>query len=162
MGGVRMLTLKRKVFSLNNQYSVFNSNNNIVYTACGKYLSLWKSIRLYDNSGNEIFVIKKRPFHIMPEYDVYSQGQLFAKLKRKFFYGKYVLLIFNGPSIQIAESQLWSKRFTIYNGNTPIIIIQKFLAFAHIYSIEYSNDQNPALSVAYGIIIDMIFRKYSR
>lgn len=158
-----MLILKRKLFALNNQYTIYDgANNTLVFTARSRYLSPTKNIRLYDAAGNKILHIKKKLFRIMPEYDIYSENQLVAKIKRKFAYSKYVLLIFNGPSIQIAESIFYSKRFTVYSASRALVIIQKLLALSHTYSIDYSQEQSASVAVAYAIVVDMLFRKSAR
>lgn len=157
-----MLILKRKLFTLNNAYTVKDENENIVFTARGRFLSPGRHVRIYDTDGNEMAYIRKRLFGFPAEFHVYQAGQLVSKIKRKLVFDRHLLLIYSQLFNGIAEGKFWEKKFTIYDGPDPIAVTRKMLSFGHTYKVQMGAGWNPALIIAHAIVIDMVFRKYAR
>lgn len=157
-----MLILKRKLFTLNNAYTVQDENGNTVFAAKGRFLSPGRHVHIYDTDGNEVAYIKKCLLGFPAEFHIYQAGQLVSKIKRKLALDRHLLLIYSQLFNGMAEGGFWTKKFTIYDGPDPIAVTRKMLSFGHTYKVEMGAGWNPAFIIAHAIVIDMVFQKSIR
>ncbi len=75
------LTLKQKVFSLKERFTVTDEEGNPVYEVAGRLLSWGHKLTLTDMAGNEAAHINQKVISLVPKYFIEIPGQDEMELK---------------------------------------------------------------------------------
>lgn len=64
---MKKLYIKQKVFKLTDHYPVLNENQEKVYQVDQDFKLIGNRVHVSDSQGNEIFVIDKKIFSLLPQ-----------------------------------------------------------------------------------------------
>lgn len=149
--------INQKVFSLTDRFSIKDEFENDRFFVNAKLFTVGKKIHLEDLNGNQLFYIEQKFFKILPVYEIFKGGQLYAVLKKKLSFLKPKIEIDqNGMPFYIAGDK-WSHEFTIMRGDTLVASIsKKWFAFSDTYGVDIVSGENEAFIIALVICIDQI------
>ena len=69
------LLIKQRVFSWTDTYDVYDEYEHPKYFVKAEFLTLGHQIHVYDQSGNEIGMVKQRFPTLLPAFDIEVNGQ---------------------------------------------------------------------------------------
>lgn len=78
------LFINEKMFSIHNKFFVKDEEGNDVYEISSKAISLGDKTTVNDMQGNQIAYIEQEIFHLMPNYNIYVNGNLVCKISKIF------------------------------------------------------------------------------
>lgn len=155
--------VKQRVFSLLDQYKIYDRNQNALYQCKKKAFSLSGKIDFVDAKTDQtIYVMKKKLFRLMPIYEIYSQDTLIATIFKRFSIFKGKVDIHSTSGNFSVEGNYTNHQFNIHKGNMVVASIsKKWLSWGDSYEISVEEDENQELMVAMVIMIDRLFHSKS-
>lgn len=85
---MKRFVIKQQVLSLKDRFTVKDDMGNDAYFVEGEFLTLGKKLRVYDHHHQEILYIEQKLWRLLPEFDLYSQNELVATIKKDFAFFK--------------------------------------------------------------------------
>ncbi len=151
------LYIKQKLFSIGDKYSVFDENQNIVYSCQGEIFTLGNKLHLCDASGKEVVFIKQRLFTFLPKFELFVNGELFATLNKKFtfFYKKIEVESPHGNIV--IDGSFWDHTYTItVNGQIFGSVHKEWLTWGDVYQLDINTEEHTEFFVSLVLAIDCI------
>jgi uncharacterized protein YxjI len=146
------LYMKQKVFSLRDKFSVFDENQNILFTAQGAIFSFGRKITICGADGHECAYIKQKIFTLLRRYiiDIDSVSHTVVKeltlLKPSFHVEN------NGWTV---KGDIWEHSYEIKYGEEVIMSLSKhWLTWGDSYELDIPDDKNVLLALCTAIAID--------
>ena len=149
--------IQEKIFSIGDNFNIKDALGNDVFNVQGKIFSMGNKLRIYDIYNNEIVYIEQKLFKLLPEYNIYFNGNYAAKVKKEFtFFSNRFDIDSNMGKFEI-EGDFFAHDFSIMkNGNTVAVINKKWLSWGDTYEININEQENYAFIVALVIVIDQV------
>lgn len=140
------LIIKKKSFSLERGFSVFDEHNNKKYIIKTDMLTFgYPCIRLYDTEENEIGKVELSSKKGMGTYSIYLDGEELGTISRKMSVKMKLNLSFNEWKL---EGNLMQDSFIVYDKEQNIIMkFNKAFATKDTYVLEMNNRENEILSL---------------
>ena len=149
--------IKQKVFTLRDQFDIFDEHQNPAFKVEGKMFSFKNRLDLILPNGEMTLYAEKKVFTFLPEYTIYSPGgEALAVIKQKFgFRPKYV--VFEGNNDIRVEGNFWGHNFEVYkNGGVAASIVKKLFSFGDSYMIDIRDEEHAILYLFIVIVIDQV------
>lgn len=147
--------IKQKLFSLRTGFNIKNEFEEDVYSIKGEVLSLGKKLRLYDFEGNELVYIEQELFNFLPVYKIYIDGEVKAKVKKKFTLFRTEFSIESNGKEYTLEGDFLAHEYRILMQNKVIANISKeWFTFADTYGVEISDVESHPFILALVIVLD--------
>lgn len=149
--------IREKIFSIGDKFSIKDVSGNDVFNVDGKIFSLGNKLRIYDLHKNEIVYIEQKLLKLLPEYNIYLNGNYAAKVKKKFtFFSNRFDIDSNMGNFQI-EGDFFAHDFSIVKNDRIVAEInKKWVAFGDTYEIDINEEENYAFILAMVIVIDQV------
>ena len=149
------LYIKQKVFPIGDKYSIFNEEQQPVFSVSSEIFTFGAKIHLYDVAGLELFFIQQKLFKFLPEYHIYNGDSLRAIIKKEFSFFRPKLNITSQYGYFTFEGEIFAMDFAIYN-NGKIVgeLRKKWLSFGDSYELTIYDDNNAAFFCAIAVAID--------
>ncbi|HNZ43020.1 MAG TPA: LURP-one-related family protein [Bacteroidales bacterium] len=147
--------VKQKLWSLTDQFSVKDQQDNVVFFVDSERFSVAKKLFLSDNKKNVLFRIEQKLMKLLPIYEIYKGDMLYAVLKKKPGFLKAKIEIEqNGAPLLISGDKL-SLDFTISSDGKELAkISKKWSGLSDTYAVDISTGENDAFVIAMVICID--------
>ncbi len=150
------LYMKQKMFSLKQDFSIYDSQDVPYFRVEGKLFSLGRQLTIYNARTNEeLAYIKEEFFTLLTRMAVYRDDELVANVKQKFSFFR------NNFEIQEIgwhiEGDFWGYNYVIKNQEDQIIarIQQKLFSWVDTFEFDIADDQvDPVTVVAVILAID--------
>ena len=150
------LFINEKLFSIHRKFYVLNEQGENVYEISSEVLTIGDKTTVSDMSGNKIAYIEQRLLHLMPNYDIYINGQVACSIQKKFKLFKNNYELSNGYTI---DGNFMALNFTIKDDRGNIIgeLSRKFISIGDKYTIDiYDENKLPiVLSIIVAITNDV-------
>lgn len=151
------LMIKQKIFSFGDDFVVRDEMENPIITVKGKVFSFGDKLRIYDMYGNEIFYIEQKLFKLMPQYEIWQNGNQVAYLKREFTLFKPRINIQSVYGNFTIEGKILQHNFTIYRDNQDVAVVsKKFVSFSDTYTLDIRENENVYFLTTLVIVIDQM------
>lgn len=140
-------------FSLRDEFTIKNEQQEDVFLAQGEFLSWGKKISLYTMAGEELLLISEKLFKFLSQYDFYIGDELIGEMKREFSFLKprYRMV---APDWTI-QGDLWNHTYEIKAGDQVIAqISKKIFSFMDAYEIDVLAEDYVELILGIVIAID--------
>lgn len=152
--------IKQKVFSLKDNFDVFDEQQNPVYKVSGKFFSMKNKMELSNLNGDVLLSSEKKVFSFRPTYFIFDQhGTQIAKVKQKFsLRPKFEVNIYN----QAAEisGNFFQRTFDVnVPGGVAASIRKKVFSFGDSYEIEINDTENTEIYLYLVIVIDQVLHE---
>lgn len=155
---MKYVYLKQKVFALRDEYHVYDEQQNIVYQAKGKFISLNSHKDIFRaGESTPLYTIRQKILTFVPTYFLYdSNGKQVAKLAQQLlaFFGVKFNLLINGKPYQL-DGDFFGFNYSIKDEQGIVVQIRKkLLAWGDTYEIGIDDDFDETLAVSVVLMID--------
>ena len=150
------LYIKQKIFSWNDQFSVYDSLENELFTVKGEFFSFGKKLAIFDRNGNELYRIEQELFRFRPRYHIVKNGEVQATVVKEFsMFTPYYTV--EGPGWEV-QGDFWDHDYEILDAGRPIASVQKhWFTWGDTYEISVDERAyDPVAALAVAIIIDCV------
>lgn len=149
------LYIKQKIFSWKDKFFVYNENGEVVYQIEGELFSWGAKIHVYDNHERELFFIKQKLMCFLPEYEIYNQETLCARIKKEFTFFKPKMNVTSTYGTFVLQGDFLSMDFQILCNNVLLGEIHKeWFTWGDTYCLSIVNDKDAAFFATLVIAID--------
>jgi len=152
--------IKERAWSLTEAFVVRDQGGYPVFEIRGKFFHIGDNLVMYDmQSGAELVHIQQRLLSLMPHYEIYRNGQLWASMHEQFkFFGERFKIEGTNGMIFHVEGDIWNWNFSLSdnNGNLLAQIGRQFSLFRDSYAVEVAQNVDAPFVIALAIVIDMI------
>lgn len=154
---MRKLYVKQKVFKITDHYPIFDEQQTTVYKVDQDFRLIGNTVHVSDLYGQEIFVVEKVVFSLLPRYEVnFNDGRVLELKSRLAFLKKHIDVFPEEMGITL-EGDIFDNNFTINkHGNMIGGIRKELLALGDTYEISVYDERYQNLIVALMIAVDCI------
>jgi uncharacterized protein YxjI len=155
---MKYVYLKQKVFSIRDAFKVYDDQQQIIYEAKGKLLSLnsRRDIFKYGES-TPIYTMKQKIFAFAPTYFLYDRNQIqVAKMAQQLFafFGAKFNLVLQGKKYEI-KGDLFGYNYNIRDEQGVVVQInKKILSWGDTYQIAIHDTFEEGLAISVVLMID--------
>lgn len=152
--------IKERAWSLTEAFIVRDDAGRSVLEVRGKFFHIGDNLVIFDTySGQEVAQIKQHLISLMPNYEIFRNGQHWASVHEQFrFFGEgFKINGNNGVTFHI-NGDIWRWNFTVSDdyGNLMASIGRQFSLFRDSYAIDVAPNVDVPFIVALAIVIDMV------
>ncbi|MBU3184425.1 LURP-one-related/scramblase family protein [Clostridium estertheticum] len=149
--------IKQKIFSIGDNFSIKNFSGNDMFKVEGKIFSIGNKLRIYDMKDNEIVYIEQKLFKLLPEYNIYLNGNYAAKVKKEFtFFSNRFHIESNMGDYEIEGDFLAHDFSIVKNGKSIAQINKRWVSWGDTYEIDINESENHVFVLAMVIVIDQV------
>ncbi|MCR8969565.1 LURP-one-related/scramblase family protein [Facklamia sp. 7083-14-GEN3] len=133
--------MKQKVFSLKQDFDIYNDKQEPVYRVDSKLISFGRKAKILDlQSGEALCEVNQKVFSLFPTVDVTQNGKFVSRIRKKFsfFKPKYVIEGMNW----VVDGSILQHDYTIFDnqGKEIASIKKKFLSWSDTFEFEIINE----------------------
>lgn len=151
------LYIKQKVFSFGDKYDIYDKEENPVYNAWGEVFSFGNKLHLCDSAGNELLFIKQKMMVFLPTFELYVQGNLFAKVKKEFTFFNKKITVESTFGDFVIDGNFWDHEYQITcEGKLFGTVTKEWLTWGDVYALNINTEEHPEFFVALVLAIDCI------
>lgn len=152
--------IRERAWSLREAFIVRDDAGNAVFEIRGKFFHIGDDLVMYDRySGQELARIKQQVLSLLPHYQIYREGQLWATMHEQFriFGESFKIDGINGMAFHV-NGDLWHWNFNVTDGNGNLLaqIGRQFSLFRDSYAIDVAPGVDGPFIVAMAIVIEMV------
>ena len=150
------LYIKQKIFSWNDQFSVYDSLENELFTVKGEFFSFGKKLAIFDRNGNELYRIEQELFRFRPRYHIVKNGEVQATVVKEFsMFTPYYTV--EGPGWEV-QGDFWDHDYDITDAGRLVASVQKqWFTWGDTYEVSVDERAyDPVAALAVAIIIDCV------
>ena len=149
--------LRRKLFSIGEDFWIENDRGEQVYKVDGKVLRIRETFELQDASGEALAVIQAKLLAIRPTMNIERGGQVWATVKKALFTllrQHYTIHVQDGPVLE-AQGDILNHEYEITTGRQVVATISKrWFTLLDTYGIAIGPGQDEVLLLAAAVCID--------
>lgn len=152
--------IRERAWSLTEAFVVRDDSSNPVFEIRGKFFHIGDNLVMFDRyTGQELVHIKQRVISLMPHYEIYRDGQLWASMHEQFrLFGEGFKI--EGPNGMIfhVRGDIWNWNFAVTDGYGNLLaqIGRQFSIFRDSYAVDVAQGVDAPFVIALAIVIDMI------
>ncbi|EYE87751.1 hypothetical protein Q428_11700 [Fervidicella metallireducens AeB] len=155
--------IRQRIFSLGDNFTIKGEDDEPKFIVKGKVFSLGDKLSVEDLYGNELFYIEQKLFKFLPEYHIFQNGILVAKVKREFSFFKPKFYIESTYGTFDMVGDIFGYNFEIIkNGETVALVDKKWLSFSDTYGVEIDDRENHGFLLSLVIVIDQVIHDNRR
>lgn len=147
--------VKQRVFSFNDQFTVFDHNQDPIYKVNGKFFSVGNQLAITTNDGDAVLQIKQKLISFMPRYTISNDEKELCHVVKKmtFFRAKYEI----EPLNWTIEGSLFDHQYNVLESGTEIMSVEKkWLNWGDTYHLMIPNKDHETIGIALMIVLDMV------
>lgn len=147
------LLFKQRLFSWFDSYDIYDESGNTVYIVKGQ-LSWGHCLKIFDNIGREVGMVKERIFTFMPKFELYLGGNFVGQIEKKIaLFANHYNIDCNGWSVD-GNFLGWDYSIVDSGGNAVASISKELLHLTDTYVIDVVNPRDALLSLMVVLAID--------
>ena len=132
--------IRERAWSLTEAFVVRDDTGQPVFEVRGKFFHIGDDLVMFDiRTGQELVHIKQRLLSLLPHYEIYRNGQLWASMHEQFrlFGERFKIEGANGMIFHV-DGDIWNWNFSVSddNGNLLAQIGRQFSLFRDSYAVE--------------------------
>ena len=162
---MRKYYLKQKAIAVRASYTIYDENEQALYTCKAKMFSPRGTVEIFDASTqSHLFTMQRKLFSFMPvHYLIDQQGNTVATMRQRFAVRRQRVEIESSYGTYQVDGDLWAHNFLIREtGEEVIYVKKKFLSWGDSYEITILSDKNIEFLLALTIMIDRKFHTSKR
>nr|WP_300002701.1 LURP-one-related family protein [Tissierella sp.] len=149
--------VRQKIFSFGDSFNITDEMGSPRYRVQGKFLSIGKKLDIYDMNDQHLVHIKQEIFRFLPEYYLYENDEITAKIKKQFTFLIPKVDIESQYGNFTIDGSVFAYNFTVSKDGKVVADVNKeFLSFSDTYGVDVY-DENVDFILALVIVIDQIF-----
>ncbi|HLZ57509.1 MAG TPA: LURP-one-related family protein, partial [Ktedonosporobacter sp.] len=147
-------------WSLTEAFVIRDDRGDAVFEVRGKFFHIGDNLVMFDRrSHREVAQIKQRVISLLPSYDIYRDGQHWARVHEQFrlFGERFKVSGENGMVFHI-DGDIWRWNFAVRdnNGNLLAEISRRFSVFRDSYAVDVAAGVDAPFVLALAIVIEMV------
>ena len=158
--------LKERAWSLTEAFVIRDDANNPVFEVRGKFFHICDNLVMYDlDSGQELVQIRQQILSLLPHYEIYRAGQLWATMHEQFaLFGERFKVEGSNGMIFHVNGNIWNWNFNVSdnNGNPLARIGREFSLFRDSYAVDVAQGVDAPFVIALAIVIEMVKEHHDR
>ncbi len=152
--------LRERAWSLTESFTVRDDAGNAVFEIRGKFFHIGDNLILYDlYSGQELVQIKQRVISLLPHYNIYRNGALWASVHEQWrLFGERFKVQGDNGMVFHVDGNIWRWQFTVSddNGNQLARIGRQFSIFRDSYAVDVAPGVDAPFIIALAVVIEMV------
>ena len=158
--------IRERAWSLTEAFVVRDDTGQPVFEVRGKFFHIGDDLVMFDiRTGQELVHIKQRLLSLLPHYEIYRNGQLWASMHEQFrlFGERFKIEGANGMIFHV-DGDIWNWNFSVSddNGNLLAQIGRQFSLFRDSYAVDVAQGVDAPFVIALAIVIDMVREHHER
>ena len=152
--------VKQKVFSLKDQFTILDAQQNTVYQVQGKMFSISNKLDLMNPDGSVVLRAHRKVMSFMPKYFVHTpHDEELAIVQRKFgLKPKFIVTV--GDEELVVEGSLFAHSFQVMDSSQIVASIsKKVISWGDTYEIDIIDERRLELLLFIVIIIDQVIHE---
>ena len=148
------LYMKQKIFSLRGRFSIQDHQEQDVYLVEGSFMQIPKTFSISSVDGEEVAVITKKVFSLLPKFFVEVDGETLTIEKSfTFFKDRYTI---DAADLEI-DGDWWDMDFQIKrHGEVVGSVEKKWFTFGDSYEIQVFDPDVEKVLIALVVAIDCV------
>lgn len=147
------LLFKQRMFSWFDSYDVYNEESEVLYIVKGE-LAWGHLLRIYDENGNEVGMLKEKILTFLPKFEIYMGNQCVGSIKKEFTLLKPRFNIdFNGWQIK-GDWFEWNYQILDSNNRLVATISKELWNWTDTYTIDVVNEKDAVYALMIVLAID--------
>ena len=155
---LKTYVLKQKIWTLGEKFVIKDETNTPVFHVKGKVFSIGDKLSFRDMDGNEVAYISQKVLSFRPQYKIYRDQELIAKVVKKLvlFRDSYIVDV-PGPDDYKVYGNFGNYEYTfIRNGRKVAFVSKKYFSWSDTYGIAIVPGEDDILILATAVVIDMV------
>lgn len=158
--------IRERAWSLTEAFLVRDDAGQPVFEIRGKFFHIGDDLVMFDvRTGQELVHIKQRVLSLLPHYEIYRNGQLWASMHEQFrLFGERFKIQGDNGMVFHVDGDIWNWNFSVSdnNGNLLAQIGRQFSIFRDSYAVDVAQGVDAPFVIALAIVIDMIREHHER
>ncbi len=158
--------MRERAWSLTEAFVIRDDAGNSVFEVRGKFFHIGDDLVMFDRyTGQELVHIKQRILSLLPRYEIYRDGQLWADVHEQFrFFGERFKVEGANGIIFHVDGDIWRWNFTVSDdqGNLLAQIGRQFSIFRDSYAVDVVPNVDAPFILALAIVIEMVKEHHER
>ena len=158
--------LRERAWSLTESFVIRDDAGNAILEVRGKFFHIGDDLVMFDRySGQEVVHIKQHILSLLPRYEIYRNGQLWADVHEQFrLFGERFKVEGGNGMIFHVDGDVWRWNFTISdaNGNLMGNVGRQFSIFRDSYAVDVAPGVDAPFVIALAIVIEMVKEHHER
>jgi uncharacterized protein YxjI len=158
--------MRERAWSLTEAFVIRDDAGNPVFEVRGKFFHIGDDLVMFDRyTGQELVHIKQRILSLLPRYEIYHDGQLWADVHEQFrFFGERFKVEGANGIIFHVDGDIWRWNFTVSDdqGNLLAQIGRQFSIFRDSYAVDVAPNVDAPFILALAIVIEMVKEHHER
>lgn len=147
------LLFKQRMFSWFDSYDVYNEESEVLYIVKGE-LAWGHLLRIYDENGNEVGMLKEKVLTFLPKFEIYMENQCIGSIKKEFTLLKPRFNIdFNGWQIK-GDWFEWDYQILDSNNRLVATVSKELWNWTDTYTIDVVNEKDAVYALMIVLAID--------
>ncbi|WP_273833647.1 LURP-one-related/scramblase family protein [Guptibacillus sedimenti] len=152
---MKQLYMKQKVFSLSGKYTVKDQQENDRYYVEGSFMQVPKTFSIMNTSREEVALIEKKAFTLLPKFFVEVNGQEILTIKKEFSFLKARYTI-DMEGIEV-NGNWWDMDFQVLQDGEIIAKVGKeWFTWGDSYKVQILDDEMETIIIALVVAIDCV------
>lgn len=150
--------LKQRIWSWGDDFEIRDGNERPVYVVDGKVFSWGDKLSLRDMAGRELAWIEQKLLTLMPRYEIYRGGELFAEVRKEFswFKSKFALDV-PGPNDYEITGSFWQYEYEfVRSGRVVARVSKEFWSWSDTYGVDIVEGEDDVAILATVVVVDMV------
>src|SRR5688572_29946877 len=151
--------MKQKFWSWGDDFTIRDEKGGDVFLVDGRAFSWGDKLSFQDMNGNEVAFIRQKLLSWGPTYEIESQGQLLAVVKKElftFFRCKFSVDV-PGPDDLEAQGDFLDHEYSLdRSGQAVAEVSKKWFSWTDTYGVDIAAGENDVLILATAVVIDMV------
>lgn len=149
--------VRQRIFAFNDSFNITDEHNRPIFKIEGRVFSLGNKLNIYDMSGNKRVYIEQKLLKLLPQYEIYENDRVVAKVKKRLTFFKSRLDIESDYGNFTVKGDVLGYNFSILrDGKTIAVVNKKFISFSDTYSVEVAEGERDAFVLSLVIVIDQV------
>src|SRR5436309_11349934 len=152
--------IRERAWSLTEAFVVRDDTDQPVFEVRGKFFHIGDDLVMFDiRTGQELVHIKQRVLSLLPHYEIYRNGQLWATMHEQFrLFGERFKVEGDNGMVFHVNGDIWRWNFTVSDdyGNMLAQIGRQFSIFRDSYAVDVAANVDAPFIIALAIVIEMV------
>lgn len=149
--------VRQRLFAFNDSFNITDEYERPVFQVEGKIFSIGNKLSIYDMSGNKKVYIEQKVFRLLPEYEIYEDERIVARVKKQLTFFKPKMDIDSDYGRFEVEGDVFGYNFSILkDGKIIAVVNKKFISFSDTYAVEVAEGEKDDFVLALVIVIDQV------
>lgn len=148
------LLIKQRIFTLTDNYCVYEETGDIRYQVESAFFSLGHQIHVYDaRTRRELGCIRQKLLTLLPTFEIEIGGRIMGTIRKKFtFFSQNYKVDYRGWDV---EGDFLGWDYRVMQGDLEIMTISKeVLSWSDTYTLRYNNPANELPGLLLVLAID--------